>query len=232
CLANCSRRRISSISGCQDIFVSLRNSPILAPLPSRCQGEDRMRLRLQARRAGLRFSKPLFVPVAGEVIDLLPSTAVTTSMPPAKRAALTGWGRYPSAESDIFRPEKLSELAAIVGSNATSVIARGAGRAYGDAALNQDHRVVDLQRLNRMLAFDSDSGLLRCEAAVPLAAIIEAFLRRVFFPPVVPGTQFVTLGGSVAADIHGKSHHRDSSLATHVTSIELMLASGEVTRCS
>jgi decaprenylphospho-beta-D-ribofuranose 2-oxidase len=77
-------------------------------------------------------------------------------MPPAKRAALTGWGRYPSAECDIFRPEKLAELAAIVSGNATSLIARGAGRAYGDAALNQAHRVVDVQRLNRMLAFDAE----------------------------------------------------------------------------
>jgi len=171
-------------------------------------------------------------PVAGKVIDLLLSIAVTTSMPAAKHAALCGWGRYPSAESDIFRPEKLAELAAIVASNATSLIARGAGRAYGDAALNQDQRVVDVQRLNRMLAFDPDSGLLRCEAGVTLAAIIEVFLRRGFFPPVVPGTQFVTLGGSVAADIHGKSHHRDSSLASHVTSIDVMLASGELKRCS
>jgi decaprenylphospho-beta-D-ribofuranose 2-oxidase len=152
--------------------------------------------------------------------------------PLSKHGVLTGWGHYPSAESDIYRPEKLAELAAVVSSNSTSLIPRGAGRAYGDAALNDGNRVLDMQRLDRMLAFDPESGLLRCEAGVTLAEIIEVFLRRGYFPTVVPGTQFVTVGGSVAADVHGKSHHRDSSLATHVTSIELMLASGEVKRCS
>lgn len=150
----------------------------------------------------------------------------------ARRAPLTGWGRYPLSESDIYRPEKIAELQAVVTGDATSLIARGAGRAYGDAALNDQNRVVDLTRLNRMLAFDPASGLLRCEAGVTIAEIIDVFLPRGFFPPVTPGTRFVTLGGSVAADVHGKSHHRDSSLAAHVTSFDLMLASGEVRRCS
>ncbi|MGO9450553.1 MAG: FAD-binding oxidoreductase [Candidatus Binataceae bacterium] len=153
-------------------------------------------------------------------------------MPPSRRGVLTGWGRYPRAESDIYRPEKLAELAAVVAGNGTSMIPRGAGRAYGDAALNEGNRVVDLQRLNRILAFDAASGLLRCEAGVTISEIIDVFLRRGFFPPVTPGTRFVTLGGSVAADVHGKSHHRDSSLARHVTSLDIMLPSGEVRRCS
>ena len=160
------------------------------------------------------------------------ASASAKATPPFKHGSLTGWGRYPITDSDIYRPEKLAEMATVVCSNGTSLIPRGAGRAYGDAALNQDNRVVDVQRLNRILAFDPESGLLRCEAGVTLGEIIEVFLRRGYFPPVVPGTQFVTLGGSVAADVHGKSHHRDSSLATHVTSFDLMLASGEVKRCS
>ncbi len=101
-------------------------------------------------------------------------------------------------------------------------------RAYGDAALKADNRVVDLQRLNRMRSFDPESGILHAEAGVTLDEIIRVFLPRGFFPPVVPGTRFVTLGGSIAADIHGKSHHRDSSLATHVLWFDLMLASGEM----
>ncbi len=152
--------------------------------------------------------------------------------PKARRGTLTGWGRYPLSESDIYRPEKIAELQAVVTGDATSLIARGAGRAYGDAALNDQNRVVDLTRLNRMLAFDPSSGMLRCEAGVTIAEIIDVFLPRGFFPPVTPGTRFVTLGGSVAADVHGKNHHRDSSLASHVTSFDLMLASGEVRRCS
>jgi decaprenylphospho-beta-D-ribofuranose 2-oxidase len=152
--------------------------------------------------------------------------------PRPKHAVLTGWGRYPSAESDIYRPEKIAELAAVVTADATPLIARGAGRAYGDAALNAQSRVVDMQRLDRMLAFDPATALLRAEAGVTISEIIDVFLPRGFFPPVTPGTRFVTLGGSLAADVHGKNHHRDSSLASHVTWLDLMLASGEVRRCS
>ena len=152
--------------------------------------------------------------------------------PKPNHARLTGWGRYPCAESDVYRPERRAELAAIVTANSSSLIARGAGRAYGDAAINGGHRVVDLQRLNRMLGFDARSGLLRCDAGVTISEIIDVFLPRGFFPPVTPGTRFVTLGGSIAADVHGKNHHRDSSLGTHVLWFDLMLASGEVRRCS
>ncbi|HVN63252.1 MAG TPA: FAD-binding oxidoreductase [Candidatus Binataceae bacterium] len=145
---------------------------------------------------------------------------------------LAGWGRYPIAESELYRPEKIDELRAIVTGNGAALIPRGAGRAYGDAALNDRNRVVDIQRLNRMLAFDPESGLLRCEAGVTIAELIEVFMPRGFFPPVTPGTRFVTLGGSLAADVHGKNHHRDSSLGAHVTNFNLMLASGEIKRCS
>jgi decaprenylphospho-beta-D-ribofuranose 2-oxidase len=145
---------------------------------------------------------------------------------------LTGWGRYPTSESDVYRPDRIAELQTVVTSNSSALIARGAGRAYGDAALNDQNRVVDLTRLNRMLSFDPSTGLLRCEAGVTIAELIDVFLPRGFFPPVTPGTRFVTLGGSVAADVHGKNHHRDSSLASHVTWFDLMVASGEVLRCS
>ena len=152
--------------------------------------------------------------------------------PNPRHATLTGWGRYPLSESDIYRPEKIAELQEVVTGDTTSLIARGAGRAYGDAALNDQNRVVDLTRLNRMLSFDPVSCLLRCEAGVTIAEIIDVFLPRGYFPPVTPGTRFVTLGGSIAADVHGKNHHRDSSLAAHVISFDLMLASGEIQRCS
>src|ERR1700722_7669189 len=155
-----------------------------------------------------------------------------SSMPASKRIALSGWGRYPICESDVFRPEKFAELAAVVSASSHKLIARGAALAYGDAALNTDSRVIDLQRLNRMLDFDAETAILHAEAGVTLDEIIRVFLPRGFFPAVVPGTRYVTLGGSIAADIHGKSHHRDSSLATHVMWFDLMLASGEVRRCS
>jgi len=158
--------------------------------------------------------------------------ATPATAPGAREMKLAGWGRYPVVETQVYRPEKIGELAAVVTANSTSLTPRGAGRAYGDAALNDRNRVVDVQRLNRMLAFDPHSGILRCEAGVTIAEIIQVFMPRGFFPPVTPGTKFVTLGGSLAADVHGKNHHRDSSLANHVLNFDLMLASGEVRRCS
>lgn len=145
---------------------------------------------------------------------------------------LSGWGRYPVCESEVYRPEKLSELKAIVTSDAEPLIARGAGRAYGDAALNAGNCVLDVGRMNRMLGFDAEEAVLRCEAGVTFAEILEVFLPRGFFPPVTPGTRYVTLGGSVAADVHGKNHHRESSLGRHLLWFDLMLPSGEIRRCS
>ena len=133
----------------------------------------------------------------------------SVAVPNPLHAPLTGWGRYPLSESDIYRPDKIAELQAVVTANISSLIPRGAGRAYGDAALNDQNRVVDLTRLNRMLSFDAATGLLRCEAGVTIAELIDVFRPRGFFPPVTPGTRFVTLGGSVAADVHGKNHHRE-----------------------
>ncbi len=143
-----------------------------------------------------------------------------------KAHAACGWGRFPVCESDVHRPEKFAEMAAVVAANSLKLIARGAGRAYGDAALNAGNRVVEVQRLNRMLEFDDTTAILRCEAGVTLDEIISVFLPRGFFPPVVPGTRFVTLGGSVAADVHGKTHHRDSSLGTHVRWFDLLACLG------
>jgi decaprenylphospho-beta-D-ribofuranose 2-oxidase len=154
------------------------------------------------------------------------------SIPASRRDVLSGWGRYPTAQSEVYRPEKVAELAAVIAADSAPLIARGAGRAYGDAAINAGGRVARIERLNRMLAFDPSTAILRAEAGVTIAEIIDVFLTRGFFPPVTPGTRFVTLGGSIAADVHGKNHHRDSSLAAHVRGFDLMLASGEVRRCS
>jgi len=83
-----------------------------------------------------------------------------------------------------------------------------------------------------MLAFDSKTGVLTAEAGVLLSDIIEVFIPRGFFPPVVPGTKFVTLGGMIAADVHGKNHHRDGGFGRHVMSLKLVLPDGEMVRCS
>ena len=112
-----------------------------------------------------------------------------------------------------------------------SWIARGLGRAYGDAALNS-RGVLNMTRVARMLAFDAETGLLACEAGVSLGDIVATFAPRGWFPPVTPGTQFVTVGGMAACDVHGKNHHVAGAFSRHVAWLDLLTAEGETIRCS
>jgi len=149
----------------------------------------------------------------------------------AKRQSLSGWGRYPSVPCEVVRPEKRSALSSLC-SETTSRIARGAGRSYGDAAVSAHGLTVLTERLNRMLAFDDTTGVLRAEAGVTFADILKVFVPRGWFLPVTPGTRYVTLGGAVAFDVHGKNHHCDGSFGQFISSFDLLTANGESVKCS
>jgi decaprenylphospho-beta-D-ribofuranose 2-oxidase len=144
------------------------------------------------------------------------------------KTTLSGWGNYPVQQAFVDRPERINQL----NLEAESIIARGLGRSYGDAALNCDQRVILMERLNRFLSFDDKKGLLRAEAGTSLEEILQTFIPRGWFIPVTPGTKYVTLGGCLAADIHGKNHHIDGTFGSHVVEIELLLANGSRKRCS
>ena len=141
---------------------------------------------------------------------------------------LSGWGRYPVQTCELERPERYADLC----SAAVSVIARGQGRSYGDAALNEGGRVLLTERINRLLDFDAVRGILRAEAGTTLAEILPVIVPKGWFLPVTPGTKFVSLGGCVAADVHGKNHHHDGSFGDHVVALELILADGSRVACS
>lgn len=145
---------------------------------------------------------------------------------------LTGWGRFPRSQSRAYRPEKLADISRILKTEPGACLARGMGRSYGDAALNRDGGVLLTERLNRFLEFDADTGKLTCEAGVRLDEVLEVCLPQGWFPPVTPGTKFVTLGGAVACDVHGKNHHHDGSLGRHLEWLELELADGTRIICS
>lgn len=115
---------------------------------------------------------------------------------------------------------------------ATSYVPRGLGRSYGDASFNSSGRTILMERLDRFLDFDPASGILECEAGVRLDELLRYFVPRGFFPPVVPGTKYVTLGGSLACDVHGKNHHRDGQFSRHVLDFKLLTPGGELIRCS
>ena len=143
---------------------------------------------------------------------------------------LSGWGRHPVLDCRLERLRRREDLPALLRRGGT-LIARGNGRSYGDAALNPD-LTLSMLAMDRMWAFDADTGLLTCEGGVLLADILETFVPRGWFPPVVPGTKLVTVGGMIAADVHGKNHHRDGSFGAHVEALTLAAADGAIRECS
>lgn len=142
---------------------------------------------------------------------------------------LTGWGRFPGYEARVTAPRTEAALRQSLRDGAA--IARGNGRAYGDSAIST-HNTVHMRHFNRMIAFDAETGVLEAEAGVLAGDIIAGFLPRGWFLPVTPGTKYVTLGGMIAADVHGKNHHKDGSFGHFVDWIDLLGPEGEVIRCS
>ena len=113
------------------------------------------------------------------------------------------------------------------------ILPRGCGRSYGDSCLVPDGGcLVDMRSLDRFIQFDEDSGILRCEAGVTLDTILKFMVPCGWFVPVTPGTRFVTVGGAIANDVHGKNHHRQGSFGNHVLQFELLRSDGSRTICS
>jgi FAD/FMN-containing dehydrogenase len=149
---------------------------------------------------------------------------------------LSGWGRYPQIESTPLKPAHTPAVQSIIAAQLNSnlsqpgLVARGLGRSYGDSALANS--LLTTQSLDHFLAFDEETGILHCASGVSFAEILKLFVPKGWFLPVTPGTQFVTVGGAIASDVHGKNHHLDGSFSAHLISLKLMVASGEIIECS
>ncbi|MFI0270277.1 FAD-binding oxidoreductase [Streptomyces luteogriseus] len=142
---------------------------------------------------------------------------------------VTGWGRTAPTAAWLIRPRSYEEAAAAVRDcGARGGIPRGLGRAYGDAAQNAGGSVLDMTALDRVHAIDADGGTVLCDAGVSLHRLMEVLLPLGWFVPVTPGTRYVTVGGAIGADIHGKNHHVSGSFARHVLALELLTADGEI----
>jgi FAD/FMN-containing dehydrogenase len=115
---------------------------------------------------------------------------------------------------------------------APTLLPYGNGRSYGDSNLNPGGILLDTRSLNRILAFDVDTGILVCEAGVLLSEILARCVPQGWFPMVTPGTQFVTIGGAIANDVHGKNHHRAGSFGNHLLRFELLRSDGRLLLCS
>ncbi|MFJ4689884.1 FAD-binding protein [Streptomyces sp. NPDC088766] len=148
---------------------------------------------------------------------------------PAETVSVTGWGRTAPSTARLIRPRTYEEaVTAVRDCGARGGIPRGLGRAYGDAAQNAGGAVLDMTGLDRIHVVDVAGGSVLCDAGVSLHHLMEVLLPLGWFVPVTPGTRYVTVGGAIGADIHGKNHHVSGSFSRHVVCLELLTADGTV----
>ena len=145
---------------------------------------------------------------------------------------LQGWGRFPDITANIIEPVSLESAQQLFKSRQgkPSTIPRGMGRSYGDSALAAE--VISSRFLDGFISLDEESHSIRCGSGVTMEDILKVAIPRGYFIHVLPGTQYVSLGGAIAADIHGKNHHKVGSFCRYVSSLDLMLANGEIKHCS
>lgn len=142
---------------------------------------------------------------------------------------LSGWGNIPRSINKVMYARDPRELVRLPNDQ---VLSRGLGRSYADQATNTDHVVLKMEKMNHFLSFDDEKGILHCEAGVSLEEIINHLAPRGWFPMITPGTKYVTIGGAIANDVHGKAHHADGSFVNCVYDFTILLADGRVLRAS
>lgn len=142
---------------------------------------------------------------------------------------ISNWGNYPVMESDERSFSFNNQLRELVKEEG-SFVARGNGRCYGDSSLAD--KTISTLKYDNVLAFDIRNGIFECESGITLDQVLEIIVPKGWFLPVTPGTKFITVGGAVASDVHGKNHHIDGAFSAHVLDMDVMLTSGETLTCS
>lgn len=142
---------------------------------------------------------------------------------------IANWGNYPVMQSDEKTFAFSDQLVSIVKNN-KAFIPRGNGRCYGDASLGTT--TISTLKYDKVLSFDTTNGIFECESGITLDQVLDIIVPKGWFLPVTPGTKFITIGGAVASDVHGKNHHVDGSFSNHIIEMEIVTAAGEIVTCS
>lgn len=145
------------------------------------------------------------------------------------RKKIANWGNYPVMESDEKMFTFTDELQQLVAEK-NNIIARGNGRCYGDASLADN--TVSTLKYDKALSFDTANGIFECQSGMLLSDILEVIVPKGWFLPVTPGTKFITVGGAVGSDVHGKNHHVDGSFSNHIVEMDVLLANGQILTCT
>jgi len=154
--------------------------------------------------------------------------SVSPLVPSADEELLTGWGRTSPSRARVARPVDITDITvALDRRSPRGVLARGLGRSYGDAAQSGGATVIDMTGV-KGFSLDPATATVRADGGASLDAILRAIVPRGFFVPVTPGTRMVTVGGAIAADIHGKNHHGSGSFGAHVRALDLLTADGRL----
>ena len=162
----------------------------------------------------------------------MPSVTTSPEAETSSTALFESWGRYPTYGGKIVPLNWQGDFPAAAASIHNGALPVGMGRSYGDVCLLKDGNLLLTTGMDRLLDFDPATGLLTAESGITLAQILDFAVPRGFFLPVTPGTKYVTLGGAIANDIHGKNHHVAGTFGSHVTQFGLMRSDGSYTLCS
>ncbi len=142
---------------------------------------------------------------------------------------VTNWGNFPIVEKEMKSDDSFKKIKEFVLNN-NEVIARGNGRCYGDASLGE--HIFSTKKLNKFISFDRLNGIIECESGVLLSEVLEISVPQGYFLYVTPGTKFVSVGGAIASDVHGKNHHAEGCFSEYVIEFKLMIENGDIITCS
>ena len=169
---------------------------------------------------------------SSEDLQFPPATGAEADPPFDGKPPFESWGRYPRYNAEVVPLHWQQDFPRAIDGVHHGALAVGLGRSYGDVCLLKDGTLLPTTSMSRLLAFDAATGLLTAEAGMSLAEILDFAVPRGFFLPVTPGTKYVTLGGAIANDIHGKNHHIAGTFGCHVTQFELVRSDGTRLHCS